>query len=138
MHALLQNLTYRGLLSIINIVNNSFLLHQKNFFLPYTFKQSQLSIDHFNDKLISFGLLTTWYTVSLHETNQGFPSNLFKGTLTRDSLAVKIITFLAREILHIKTHILPMLCRDGSGLAVWGEGGGRGWIGGQVIGCIYI
>ena len=27
MHALLQNLTYRGLLSIINIVNNSFLLH---------------------------------------------------------------------------------------------------------------
>ena len=29
MNALLQNLTYRGLLSIINIVNNSFLL-QKN------------------------------------------------------------------------------------------------------------
>ena len=29
MHALLQNLTYRGLLSIINIVNNSFLLQYK-------------------------------------------------------------------------------------------------------------
>ena len=28
MRALLQNLTYRGLLSIVNIVNNSFLLHK--------------------------------------------------------------------------------------------------------------